>query len=89
MLLLHTGGSSAIDLDPDGSLVDVDMGAYYAYLELRRLPGAERDRFLVWFEGQTQAFFAGPGIASGMVDESAADMGDLLSRTQLLSRNLI
>lgn len=71
------------DLDPDGSLIDGDMAAYYSYLELKRLPGADRDRFLVWFEGHSQAFIAGPGIAPGTVNESQTDMAGLLSRMQV------
>lgn len=74
---------AANDLDPDGSLVDADMGAYYAYLELKRLPGAEHDRFLVWFEGHSQAFVAAPDIPSGREDNSQISMTELISRTQL------
>lgn len=74
---------SSNDLDPDGSLIDADMAAYYSYLELKRLPGADRDRFLVWFEGHTQAFIAAPGIAAGTVNESQTDMASLLSRMQV------
>jgi hypothetical protein len=74
---------SASDVDPEGSLVDADMGAYYAYLELKRLPGADRDRFLVWFEGHSQAFIAAPGVPPGTVDASSVDVTELLSRMQI------
>lgn len=47
---------SATDLDPDGSLIDADMSAYYAYLEMRRLAGSEDSALLVWFENHSQAF---------------------------------
>ncbi|HEV2133505.1 MAG TPA: hypothetical protein VGR47_04525 [Terracidiphilus sp.] len=70
------------DIDPEGSLIDADMAAYYSYLELKRLPGADRARFLVWFEGHPEAFTAGPGIAAGTVNESQTDMAELLSRMQ-------
>lgn len=70
------------DLDPEGSLIDADMAAYYSYLELRRLAGADRARFLVWFEGHPEAFTAGPGVAAGTVNESQTDMAELLSRSQ-------
>jgi hypothetical protein len=74
---------SASDVDPDGSLIDADMGAYYAFLELRRLPGADRDRFLVWFEDHSQAFIAAPGISPGKVDESRISVTELLSRMDI------
>jgi hypothetical protein len=70
---------STDDLDPAGSLVDADMAAYYSYLELKRLPGAESDRFLVWFEGHSQAFIAAPGISAGTTVNTQIDMTDLLS----------
>ena len=33
------------ELDPQGSLVDADMGAYYTWLNQQRLPGASRPPF--------------------------------------------
>jgi hypothetical protein len=68
------------DVDPDGSLIDADMGAYYGYLELKRLPGGEHDRFLVWFEGHQQAFTAGPATAPGTIVHSEINMTELLSK---------
>src|SRR5882757_845485 len=38
----------AAELDPLGSLIDADMGAYYNWLNLQRLTGAEQSSFLVW-----------------------------------------
>src|SRR5205807_9923554 len=40
-------GREASDLDPLGSLIDADMGAYYNWLNLQRLAGAEQSSFLV------------------------------------------
>ena len=48
-------GATPGGLDPEGSLIDADMGAYYTWLNLRRLPGSDSSRFLVWFEGHSQA----------------------------------
>jgi hypothetical protein len=70
---------SAADLDPDGSLIDADMSAYYAYLEMRRLAGTENSAFLVWFENHSQAFVAGPRILPGTVSASSVTIPDLLS----------
>jgi hypothetical protein len=66
------------DLDPEGSLVDADMAAYYAYLELMRLPGAEQAGFLVWVEGHSQAFVAGGQALMGQVSDSPASFDELL-----------
>jgi len=71
--------SSAPQLDPAGSLIDAEMGAYYTYLELQRLPGADNAAFLVWFEGHPQVFVAGPGIAARMSSDSPVTMTELLS----------
>src|SRR5260370_40612058 len=38
------------DLDPVGSLIDADMGAYYMWINQQRLSGAKEASFLVWFE---------------------------------------
>ena len=74
---------SASDVDPDGSLIDADMAAYYAWLELKRLPSADRDCFLVWFEGHPQTFVAAPGIPAGTTDGSQLSMVELLSKMQI------
>jgi hypothetical protein len=66
-------------LDPEGSLVDADMGAYYTWLNLRRLTGAEDARFLVWFEGHTEALAIAPGLPRGTNADSALDMKGLLA----------
>jgi hypothetical protein len=63
----------AAELDPLGSLIDADMGAYYNWLNLQRLPGAEQSSFLVWFEGHNEAIAIGPSLPHGT--ESNADTG--------------
>jgi len=67
------------ELDPVGSLVDADMGAYYNWLNQRRLPGAEQSSFLVWFEGHNRALVIGPAMPRGTESTSAADLGQLLT----------
>ncbi len=61
-----------------GSLIDADMGAYYTWLSMRRLPGADALRFLVWFEGQREAVVIGPGLPQGTSSDSALDMHQVL-----------
>lgn len=76
---LLSGKQDQAELDPLGSLIDADMGAYYNWINQQRLPGAERASFLVWFENHNQAVAIGPAIPRGTESESATDLGQLLS----------
>ncbi len=67
------------DLDPAGSLVDADMGAYYTYLNQQRLAGAEKSSFLVWFEGHNEAVAIGPTIPGGTQSSHPTDLKQLLT----------
>ena len=71
-------GAPVTGLDPQGSLVDADMGAYYTYLSLRRLPGADQLRFLVWFEGHAEAVAIGPSLPRGTSSNSPMTMQQVL-----------
>ncbi|MBS1821740.1 MAG: hypothetical protein JST61_07175 [Acidobacteria bacterium] len=55
----------ASSIDAQGSLVDADMGAWYLYLEAKRLPFSENCRFFAWFEDHSQAILCSPAIATG------------------------
>ncbi len=67
-------------LDPNGSLIDADMGAYLTWLNQQRLSGAEQSSFLVWWEGQREALAIGPALPRGTESSSALDMRQLLSQ---------
>ena len=67
------------ELDPLGSLIDADMGAYYNWLNLQRLPGAEKSSFLVWFEGHNEAIAIGPSLPHGTESNAAAGLDQLLT----------
>jgi hypothetical protein len=67
------------ELDPAGSLVDAEMGAYYQWINQQRLPGSERSSFLVWFEGQNEAVAISPALPRGVESSSAVDLSQLLS----------
>jgi hypothetical protein len=77
---LLAGALETNALDADGALIDADMGAWYTWLNLQRLSGADQSGFLVWLEGQSQAVCVGPGFARGTEDKAAASIQDLLSR---------
>ncbi len=67
-----------VGMDPAGSLVDADMGAYYTWVNLMRMTGAEQASFVVWFEGQNEALAAGPGMARGVLSNTVCDLDTLL-----------
>ncbi len=64
--------------DPEGSLVDADMGAYYTWINQSRLSGAEQARFLVWFEGHELALAIAPTLPRGTVSSLPTDMAKIL-----------
>ncbi len=72
-------GATPTGLDPSGSLVDADLGAYYTWINMRRLSGAEELRFLVWFEGSREAVAIGPGLPRGTTSASIMDMHKVLA----------
>lgn len=61
-------------LDPAGSLVDADMGAYYQWIDQQRLPQAQASAFIVWFEGHPQALAIGPSLPRGVESKSVVDL---------------
>jgi hypothetical protein len=74
------GGSPAPgELDPAGSLVDGDMGAYYNWVNQQRLPGADQASFIVWFENHAEAVAIGPSMPRGTTSAAAATLADLIS----------
>jgi hypothetical protein len=76
---LLSGTGSNVEVDPTGSLIDADMGAYYQWINQQRLPGSEKSSFLVWFEGHSQALAIAPSLPRGTESNSALNLGELLS----------
>jgi hypothetical protein len=72
------GTDERVELDPLGSLVDADMGAYYNWLNQQRLTGAEQSSFLVWFEDHLEALIIGPSTPRGTQSSSPTDLQKLL-----------
>lgn len=67
--------------DAPGSLIDGEMGAYLSYLNLMRLPGAERASFLVWHEGYGQALLIGSGMPRGTQSPSPINLEKIMALT--------
>ena len=66
------------EFDPEGSLVDADMGAYYTWLNLKRLPGAPESTFIAWFERHNQAFAISRTTSPGTTSDTQIGMSRLL-----------
>jgi len=67
-------------LDPQGSLIDADLGAYYTWLSQQRLSGAEQARFLVWFEDHGEALAIAPSLQAGAESRDPIGLKELLGR---------
>ena len=67
-------------LDPEGSLIDADMGAYLTWVNQQRLPGADQSSFLAWWEGQREALAIGPALPRGAESSSPLDIRELISQ---------
>jgi hypothetical protein len=70
----------APDLDPQGSLIDADMGAYYTWLNQQRLPGDDKSAFLAWFEDHGEAVAIAPKLERGSTSNTPIDLAGLIGR---------
>lgn len=68
------------EADPQGALIDADMGAYLTWVNQQRLAGADKASFLVWFEDHTEALAIGPSLPRGTESNSALDLQQVLSQ---------
>jgi hypothetical protein len=67
--------------DGPGSLTDAEQGAYLSYVNLMRLPDAERAGFLVWHQGYGQALLVGAAMPRGVESYSKMTLKELLALT--------
>jgi len=68
------------ELDPAGSLIDADMGAYYTWLNQQRLAGEQKAAFLAWFEDHDEAVAIGPKMERGKRSDAPIELSDLIAR---------
>jgi len=68
------------ELDPQGSLIDADMGAYYTWLNQQRLVGEENSTFLAWFEDHDEAVVIAPSVEKGTRSDAPVDLSTLIAR---------
>jgi len=83
---LIAGGRSTPIPDPEGSLVDGDMGAYYTWINLQRLAEADKSSFLVWFENHGEALAVAPGLQRARENSESLSMSELLTRVTRASQ---
>ena len=75
---LVSGVKDVPGTDPQASLIDADMGAYYTWLNAQRLSGAEQSSFFVWFEAGREAVAVGPAMPRDAQQSRAVDVAGIL-----------
>jgi len=74
------------ELDPRGSLVDADMGAYYTWLNQQRLAGGDSARFIAWSQEHRQAVAIGPELPKGTESAAPINFSSLLGAAEPTSK---
>lgn len=69
---------TALKPDPQGSLRDAEMGAYYNWIEMSRITAAGRLTFVAWVEGQSLAVIVARGAPAGVVTASPMTLAQAL-----------
>ncbi len=80
-----SGVQQRVVLDPAGSLADADMGAYYSWINLQRLSGANQSSYIAWYEGHREAVAIAPSLAPGTVSHESVSLAEILRRVQSTS----
>jgi hypothetical protein len=65
-------------VDPEGSLRDAEMGAYYTWIEMSRIASSGKNTFIAWVEGTSQAILAGSSAPGGTQCDTALRLKDAL-----------
>jgi hypothetical protein len=76
---LLSADQGRVELDPMGSLIDADLGAYYNWKNQQRLSEAEKSSFLAWFEGHGLAVVIGPSVRRDTESSDATSIKKILS----------
>jgi hypothetical protein len=66
-------------VDPDGSLVDAEMGAYYTWINQQRLSNADQSRFIAWDESHNHAVAIGPALHPGTEEPTPMHIEELVA----------
>ena len=77
---LLSGKEDNPQMDPMGSLIDADMGAFYMWNDQQRLSGAGEASFLLWFENHNEALVIAPSLPGNTESNNRVDMRWLLAQ---------
>jgi hypothetical protein len=66
--------------DPEGSLRDADISAYYILLDLLRIADPAHVTFLAWRENQGHAVLISPRAPAGKSDDAPLDLSAALAK---------
>jgi hypothetical protein len=66
-------------LDPEGSLRDADMGAWYTWIEMNRITAPGKGTFVAWFENSPQAVLISPNAPAASQCSSPLSLEEALS----------
>jgi len=77
---LLSGKEENPQVDPMGSLIDADMGAFYMWNDQQRLSGATEASFLLWFENHNEALVISSSLPRNTESNSHVDMRWLLAQ---------
>jgi hypothetical protein len=77
---LLSGEERNLEMDPAGSLIDADMGAFYMWIDQQRLSGANDASFLVWLENRNEALLVSPLLPRNTESSTSVDMHWLLAQ---------
>jgi hypothetical protein len=61
-------------LDPEGSLRDAEMGAYYTWIEMNRITAAGKGSCVAWLEGTSRAVIIGNSAPAGTESSSPLNL---------------
>lgn len=65
-------------LDPEGSLRDAEIGAYYTWIDMSRITDPGKGSFVAWLEGSSLAVLIGAGTPAGAQSASAISLRQAL-----------
>lgn len=77
---LLSGSAEKNTVDPEGSLVDADMGAFYTWVDQQRLSGASDSLFLAWSEAHRQAIVVSPSAPQGVTSPNLLTMKQIFQQ---------
>lgn len=69
-------------MDPEGSLVDAEMGAFYNWIEMNRISAPGRLTTLAWAEGSSRAVLIGPKTKPNTVSQQPITVSQALAAMQ-------